>query len=165
MSNEEFHEYPPLFPVGLHPTSLTELYRLCVESFPDSVTRPAIFEALSSGIEYLRDTGVPGKLWIDGSFLTDKPDPNDVDILLVLTDTELEQASQKAREAIQWFITQPPGDSLCDTYTLVLSPLTETGMTRRQWLSHWNYSRWIGFFGFSRLRSPKGIAVIALEGV
>jgi hypothetical protein len=163
MVNEELQEYPSLFPVGLHPTSLNELQRLCVDSFPDSRTRLTIFEALSLTIEHLKVAGVPGKLWIDGSFLTDKPNPNDVDILLVLTDTELEQSSPQAREAIQWFVTQPPGGSVCDTYTLILSPLTETGITRRQWLSHWNYSRWIGFFGFSRLRSPKGIAVLVLE--
>lgn len=165
MPNDEPYEYPALFPVGLHTVSLLEIRRLCVESFPDSKTRPMIFDALKAGLEHLKTAGVPGKLWIDGSFLTDKPNPNDVDLLLVLTDTEFERASPEAREAIQWFITQPPGDSLCDTYTLILSPMTETGMTRRQWLSHWNYSRWIGFFGFSRLRSPKGIAVIPLEDV
>jgi hypothetical protein len=106
---------------------------------------------------------VPGKLWVDGSFLTDKRDPNDVDLLLVLTDTELADASPEAREAIQWFVGQPPGVGLCDSYTLVLSPLPEGLPTRRQWLSHWNYCRWIGFFGFSRQRSPKGIAVLTLR--
>ena len=74
-------EFPPLLAHGLAAHSLAELELLTVGNFPASTTRAALWESLILLITELRVYKLlPAKLWIDGSFLTSKIDPDDIDL-------------------------------------------------------------------------------------
>jgi len=64
--------------------SIGNLQSLCVDGFPFTRTREDIMGALMSILSRLDDLGIHAEVWIDGSFLTKKDDPNDVDYVVVL---------------------------------------------------------------------------------
>lgn len=56
---------------------------LFVRQFPDSLTRIPILTALRTYLDELRlALNIPFDIWIDGSFVTTKPNPNDVDFVI-----------------------------------------------------------------------------------
>ena len=76
-------EFPPLLDVGLHQMTMAELRGLCVDRFADrAISREPIMSGLEALLRKLKDGGIVGNLWVDGSFLTQKSDPGDVDLLL-----------------------------------------------------------------------------------
>ena len=51
----------------------------------------------------LEAAGVVGKLWIDGSFTTQKHDPDDIDVVLWTDGEGYDAAGEEAVEAVEWF--------------------------------------------------------------
>jgi hypothetical protein len=104
-----------------------------------------------------------GSLWVDGSFLTQKIDPEDVDTVLVMQSAFVDAASREQLEVIHWF-TDEFGDLRrwlkCHNFPLLLYPdghplFWEGAYRRADWLRQW---------GFSRGNVMKGIAVVELHG-
>src|SRR5688572_26578012 len=77
-------EFPPLLPEGFHSKALADIRTLCVDNpqFARSSTRERIMGRLDAAVKRLADAGIVGELWIDGSFLTQKINPEDVDLSL-----------------------------------------------------------------------------------
>ncbi len=73
-------DYPPILPDGLHQKNLEEVQVLCVDAFPLSASRVRLMAGLRAMVDLLTTDGVSGNLWVDGSFLTKKLEPEDVDI-------------------------------------------------------------------------------------
>jgi hypothetical protein len=90
-----------------------------------------------------------GNIWIDGSFMTKKLNPDDVDIALILSRSEFESLSTKQRLFFEHFRDTSFYDHLrIDNYGVVID---ETD------LGQWIYSYWLRQFGFSRKDEMKGI--------
>ncbi len=104
--------------------------------------------------------GVGEELWIDGSFLTEKIDPKDADLVLVLHETFDVKASEAQLAIWDWWDDSPEPKALfrCDTFTVPKIPLGDPAYPfyLRQEL-HWKK-----FFGTSRDGSAKGISRILL---
>ena len=97
-------DYEPLLTEGMHYRTLDELRDRCVATFPLSSTRPGLMANLDSAIARLNSAGVPGEVWIDGSFLTAKIDPADVDLVLRTSAMWFENdATPEQREAVERF--------------------------------------------------------------
>jgi hypothetical protein len=64
-----------VLPPGIHDA---EDWSEVVRRFGDTPERAALIAKLRQGLDNLRDAGCPWVL-LDGSFVTSKPDPNDVD--------------------------------------------------------------------------------------
>ena len=75
-------EYPPLLPGGLHYMAVPDLRALCVGGFPLSQSREPIMIGVEKLFGMLVGGGIEGELWVDGSFLTEKVNPADVDVVL-----------------------------------------------------------------------------------
>jgi hypothetical protein len=70
-------------PPGVFPATLAEI----VERFGQgSLQRRAVADRLQRIHELARSTGHLARFVVFGSFVTDKPDPNDVDVILVMDD-------------------------------------------------------------------------------
>ena len=70
-------------PAGIHDCSLADV-RSCFGSFQRSDTRPRLFARLEELVAAMqRSTWFEGLL-LDGSFVTAKPAPNDIDLVAVL---------------------------------------------------------------------------------
>ena len=67
---------------GLHEMAVPDMRTMCVANFPLSGTRAMIMEGLIAILKRLRTAGMgDADVWVNGSFLTKKIDPNDVDLL------------------------------------------------------------------------------------
>lgn len=76
-------EFPALLDEGLHSLSMSDLETLCCRQV-SSPRRQMLFDNLSIFISILQRLGVTGEIWIDGSFLTEKPEPDDIDLVVVI---------------------------------------------------------------------------------
>lgn len=129
-------------------------------AFPLSTSRGAIFEGLKKFVERLETDGVEGELWLDGSFLTEKINPKDVDVVLRIDGGLYNSGTVEQRAAVDWVIANQKAALKCDSYVLFeypdpANPLHEEGK--------WWYSYWHKQWGFSREDDPKGIAVVSVK--
>lgn len=145
-------EFPPLLLPGFYDLGIDGLERLCVTRFPQSVTRKRIFDNLSKIVSQIQQNGMKGEVWIDGSFLTEKLNPDDSDIILVVDSSEHSKMDANQRKYFDWFNAVSLYDNFrCDNYTLIRDNSA---------FGEWNYAYWLRQFGFSRADQMKGLAVI-----
>jgi hypothetical protein len=78
----EFDLIGHLSPYTVNPTTFDNFESLLVESFPSSSSRHQIFEGYKRYVGQLTDIlGSEFYQWVDGSFVTDKMNPNDIDVV------------------------------------------------------------------------------------
>ena len=132
-------EYPPLFAPGFHDITLEELKGICVDRFRDCAPREHLFSRFRALFSQLEDLGLTLELWIDGSFSTEKLDPDDVDILVVYDPREVNAAPSGVQLQL-WALLDRVQSKIrykCDV--LGVSAGDENML-----------SYWRGWFGFSR---------------
>lgn len=154
-------EYPPLLHEGFHEMTLDELKTLTVDGFPDSDRRPMLWQNFLNLLAKINAEQIPCDIWIDGSFLTQKIDPDDIDFVADIPIEVMESgtASQSALveqlsarefkkvEKLHSFVMfiAPEGHAVCDSMA-----------TAR--------SQWAKDFGLSYIKKePKGIAVLKVR--
>jgi hypothetical protein len=153
-------EYRALFAAGLHALTIEELERDCVLGFTLSTTRQVIFRNLLHVVAELTDNRIVGELLIDGSFITTKINPRDVDLVLCVSSELYDGCSAGQRSVFNWFESEAlRADYRCDGYISVewpaAHPLYAEGIATR------NY--WLTFFGHTREGHEKGIGVLTLS--
>ncbi len=159
-------EFPPLLGIGFHPKTLAELRILCVDGFNGkSTTRQEIMNGLEDVVKKLKEKSILGEIWIDGSFVTKKIDPNDVDILLAINGNFYDNCTDEQREVIDWVNSNLKDTHRCDSY---LFNFFDDKQHQGYWESEWWRSYWLHRFGFYREDGPnvyetKGIALITIS--
>lgn len=87
-----FDQYGYLTPYEVIPTDFETFEQVFVGGFEESNTRKLIFEAYSGYLNQLRQiVGEGFYQWIDGSFITRKINPNDIDLVTFLNFEQLQQ--------------------------------------------------------------------------
>jgi hypothetical protein len=154
--------YPPLLDIGLHPMSTQEIRELCVSDgrFVLSGTRSRIMDNLETLIEALRWIGICGYLWIDGSFLTEKIDPADVDLLLYLEDDAVQAFTSQQKSDVDWLLENAEihKDYDCDSHVHVSFPVEHPSHSFGEYM----HAYFLRLFGFDEFYQMKGIAVVTL---
>ena len=146
-------DFPPLLSDGLHQCTINDITLQCVDVFPLSTSRPQLLVGLRAVVQILSTAGIRGELWIDGSFVTQKLNPGDIDVVLYISgDQELTD--------IQWqhiasftsvdFRTQVLDDYGCDFYFILERDILDT--------------YWRKQYGRDRSGRPKGIMVLSING-
>ena len=83
-----FDERGLLTPATMVSLTIAEFGELFVTAFPDSSTRRAIFASYQQFIEqFSQQVCNTFTHWIDGSFVTNKLNPNDIDIVVMIDDS------------------------------------------------------------------------------
>ena len=145
--------YAPLLPVGFHETDLAALARLCVDYFPKSGSRPRLMATLSSLYRSINDSSIPARLWIDGSFLTEQENPEDIDVTMVVVGHVFRSLTAEQRALFDWFRSTPLYEEhRCYNYALILDG------ERDDWDLLHRY--WVRQYGFDDDRRKKGVAEI-----
>lgn len=140
--------------------TMSELRGLCADPFALSKTRLALTDGLETVMTMLNGAGVIGELWVDGSYVTDKIDPNDVDVVLRYRAEHYEMGPQVQRTAIDSL-----GGSLrdtlgCDAYSFATWDQGHENYRTGEIM----YAYWMRQWSFDRDNNVKGIAVIELVG-
>jgi len=89
MPTDEMKKWPPLteagdLPAGIHGATLAEVIERFGQGTPRRVT---LGRRLQHIYQLLQQTGCVARFILFGSFITEKPEPNDVDIFLLMEDT------------------------------------------------------------------------------
>ncbi len=141
-----------------------ELERLCVDGFEGSATRRDIMAGLVAIYERARQVGLPGSIWVDGSFLTEKSDPNDVDVVFWFPQVYYEDGTEQQQEYIRWLTSNeedPKASFRCDTYAEPIVREDEPEYDLHvSTMEYWRDAV-LGFAANSG--KPKGIAVLSLD--
>jgi hypothetical protein len=154
-------EFPPLLTAGFHMLTLAQLRELCVGPFSLSRTRASLMDNLERICDKLLEAGVIGELWVDGSFLTNKIDPSDIDIVLRAESAFFEGASKLTQEAMRWVDTNLKNEYSCDSHVFLDWPEAQHGAYE---LGEWFRRKYIRLFSLSRTDVVKGIALVSLRG-
>ena len=149
-------EFPPLLAAGLHKMSFAGLKELCITGFPLSNRRESIMRSLEILLLGLSGAAIKAEAWINGSFLTQRIDPDDVDLVVVVQqqDWPTDPAGKEvlARVARQDF----KNPIKCDSYLSIEYPSGHAryafGQKQRDY--------WLKQFGESRGGEAKGLAVL-----
>jgi len=144
-------EEKPLLKPGLHDFSLSEVGNHFLQNFPDSQTRHSLILGLNAFVSHLARVGVPIELWIDGSFTTQKENPNDIDLVIFSPAADLNALPLGKQQLFQALtdrasIKQNFG---CD---VLFCPAEDLDLR----------SYWRGWYGFDRNERPKGIARVVV---
>jgi hypothetical protein len=75
-------DFSPILAAGIHKRTLEQIRTEFVSPFPDDGQRLRLFALLEQWVTKLHGLNVVAILWIDGSFVTIKPSPNDIDCVL-----------------------------------------------------------------------------------
>lgn len=150
------HDHPALLPPGLHRLTLLELHKLAVAPFPEGTRRHLLFDKLATWTAAVNSLNVRGTLWLDGSFLTQKPDPDDIDC--VLWNPHWAQTSaptQAHRQMLQRLFDQPTARAIYGLDFYLELPQSDETFHREAY--------WRGVLGFAHDRiTAKGFAELSL---
>lgn len=140
-------DFPPLLPGGLYARTLADIQEQCVDAFVESRSRPQLFAGLRNLIQELSDAdGLQGDLWIDGSFVTQKLNPGDVDVVLYAADLTTDAQAH----LVELLGRIGKRDYGCDFYFAQELDVLE--------------SYWRGQYGTDRSGNSKGIMVVSING-
>jgi hypothetical protein len=158
MGDEDF---PPLLGAGLHEMSFAELESLVLEGFPLSESRPKLWQNFAALVTNLKKLKIPCVIWVDGSFLSKKINPDDVDFVALIPVEVLYAADASQLDLIDQLTTRAFKKTLkLHSFVLFPVPPEDPGyaaieVKREQWKKD---------FGFRYdKREPKGIAVIEVK--
>jgi len=152
--------FPPLLPPGFHDLDDSSIKRLCVDKFPESTRRGMLYYNYTQLISDIRSLQQQFKcfieLWIDGSFTTEKPEPDDIDILLVIDHALLDQVPVMFQPQIEKLLDRP---FIKHNYNIDLLLLykNHAGCDYENDRMYWR-----GVFCHDREDTPKGIARLSL---
>ena len=110
----------------------------------------------------LSEAGICGDLWVDGSFLTEKIDPNDVDLLLHLKPDFYWTATSEQKQIIRWFEENLKNDYFCDSYVMYEYPQghpleADNKLNREYWEKQYGWSRGLERKGIALVPIPNGV--------
>jgi hypothetical protein len=153
----EFPNDQDRLPAGCHPVSTDEFKSLLVDAFPDSSSRPDLFERWLAVREGIRRIVPVQAEWINGSYVTRKQEPGDIDMIVFL-DPEIDQLDAADQTLLLGLVAKDVTKHLhgCHSFPVIAYPEGHP--------DHDAYvaakETWSAFFGRDREGNPKGFLEI-----
>jgi hypothetical protein len=138
-------EFPPLLTGGFCDIAESDFERLFVMPF-NSTTREGLCAKFREWLGAIKAIPVPLEIWIDGSFVTYKPNPRDIDILCIYDKDDADALGSEYAERLDWLLWI---GSVKATYGCHVIPM------QRGLVDLYNY--WFKMFGYNRSGESKGI--------
>lgn len=152
-------EFPPLLKLGFHRMTWRQLLDLCVVPFVQSATRPLISAGLAHVCGQLNACKIDMEMWVNGSFLTKKVDPEDSDVVVRISSDDLDVAHSAQCKLLDVIVQEDyKSQYRCDFYCFVEYPNSHERAADGEWMRAY----WIRQFGFSRADTPKGLALLEI---
>jgi len=112
-----------VLPPGAHSASAAEVEETLVDGFAESHTRRPIYVDWLALRDAIREIAPFSRQWLDGSFVTKKLDPNDLD-LASFFDSEVIEALDATQESCLNALVSGPSEAAprCDSYPIIEYP-------------------------------------------
>jgi predicted nucleotidyltransferase len=147
----EFDSRGNLFPYEIVETDISNFEQIFVTDFIESKRRVNLFGRMKSYIEELKQIiDLPFYIWIDGSFVTNRLRPNDIDILVFVESVAINRTEKQLYQLRERF--RPEIDSYFIEVLLPTHP--------NYFLFEMNRTEWLFTFSTSRSFQNKGIIQI-----
>jgi hypothetical protein len=114
-------DFPPLLAPGRHRLTLVELKELVQERFTGNLRRRNLFFKVEEFIQALLTKKITCEVWINGSLLTEKPEPSDIDATIII-DCDVEQGLSSEERAFLFSIEDSFALREIDLFVLVRYP-------------------------------------------
>lgn len=144
-------DFEPLLEAGIHDITKDDLSNHFVTPFKNKEKRLNLIERFSYLITKVEEIGIPFEIWINGSFVTKKEEPNDIDVA--------------------FFYDPIVANALPDEKKLIFQELANNGISKYRYNCDVYFlpndrmeirSYWRGWFGFTRSEKAKGFARIKI---
>lgn len=146
-------DFPPLLAGGIHRFNLSDLELLTVDKFAESTRRKPLFESFKVYLGLLEGTGLSAEIWVDGSFMSEKPEPDDIDLVVLFDATNARSLPQDSQQMLR---------ILLDTHSAVARFNLHVFRIRRD--DEEAVSYWRQLFGTMRDNAtPKGMASLRVN--
>lgn len=149
-------DYPALLAPGVHALTISELHAIAVAPFPSDSQRQSLFAKLTKWANALQAVGLSGTMWLDGSFLTEKMAPGDIDCVLWSPKWLASHSVTSAVQSnVQYLLDQSTAKAIYDLDLYIELPSDDQVVHREAY--------WKGFFGYCHDRvTAKGFAEVKL---
>lgn len=142
-------------PPGFHDWSTKEIEANLVKDFENTKTRRLLFMGFIALRNQMRLLLRDAEQWLDGSYVTDKIDPADVDIVTIADKTDFDSLSLEDQLRLQGLVSGKTtrNEVMCDSYFVPRVPRCHPHHLELERLRIW----WREFFGHDRQGRSKGI--------
>jgi hypothetical protein len=115
-------DHPPLLAPGRHAMTLQQIEALCVAQFSGTsrAHRERLFYALEEVVQRLLRANIRCDVFVDGSFLTEKPEPEDVDIIVATESCVFDALDEAQHQVVEALNTEP--NALVDSISITTYP-------------------------------------------
>ena len=96
MNLEQKKEYAALLNEGFQQIGLWELDKYFLNPFGENEHRKKLIDPLQVYLTEFDALGIDAEVWIDGSFTTEKPEPDDIDMVFLLNRTDIDNLTGNA---------------------------------------------------------------------
>jgi hypothetical protein len=143
-----------LLPTGRHRATLAEIEIAFVDGFPTSATRSVLLESFSYVREAIRRVVPIREQWLNGSFVTSKLHPGDIDVVTMFAGEDLDALDGPAWALLRGLVSDKTSQWLhgCDSYQLTY--FASESEHHSIYLGAAAY--WDGLFGHDRDGKSKG---------
>src|SRR5690606_28809126 len=90
-----------------------------VNKFSASSTRSVIFNGLMDWLKLLMDILPPRYIWLDGSYLTTKMNPNDIDLVVFYQPEDIVALGEEGTSQLGILINELSSNYNCDAFFLL----------------------------------------------
>jgi hypothetical protein len=115
-------------------------------------------------VSRLSGEGIEGDLWIDGSFVTEKIEPRDIDIALEVSEAFLSKATPSQSALLDWLGDPKNREEIKRDYSCHAFVFCAVAPGHPLYPGFDIRNYWRKQFGTDRRNNPKGIVVLALNG-
>ena len=158
----EKEDWPPLLKPGEHVLCLEHLFVLCVELFHLSKERRPIFTGFKRILRELDRMEIPADLVINGSFLTEEIDPDDIDFAVIVAAEYFESLQGERLAYLEWIRDDKTikATHRCDCNLCVEFPVGHP----MYWDGIQNRAYWVGLFSKSIIyKRDRGVVIMSPE--
>lgn len=145
--------YPSLLPAGLHKIRLNQFEETFLNKFEEKRTRAYLCNRFRELIAELKKFKINMYVWVDGSFCSLKPHPDDIDVVIFLDENEINSMQKNDADRLLSFLEKR--DVIKARYRCDL--FFESMTDEKQ------HFYWKGIFGFNQLNEAKGFIQIKVE--
>lgn len=142
-------KFNPLYVAGIHDKNEIEIIGELIDNFAKKAKREHIWDRFKAFIDEVKKIGIDFEVWLDGSFVTDKEEPGDIDVIFFFSNSDLASLSPDQNKYVSFLFGKPSKSIIKARYECDVFVCPKEDLNMR--------SYWRGWFGFTRSEEPKGI--------